>query len=123
MFWEGEMKHQCASDKGFLRYGDRVVQLIRGRCYMGYITPAFGLVMLEWHFGCFDHFPLVPQNVLTAPYRCQRCFKRIVHGDDVMCFVAGRETDWKHSVCERRGYEVYSARHRECVVGAHYGVS
>jgi len=108
------VKHECVSDKKIMGYGDWVVQLIRGQSYMGYITPAFSNVMLEWHVGCFKGFRLIPQNVLRAPYRCQACFERIVHGDDIMCFVVGKETGDRYSVCERRGYSVYSVAHTDC---------
>jgi hypothetical protein len=84
---------------------------------MGYITPAAAQIMLEWHFDCFGDFRLAAQNVLIAPYRCQRCLERIVHGDNVICFVVGQETDEWHSICERRGYDVYSIRHVQCETG------
>jgi hypothetical protein len=108
------MKHECVSDRKTMRYGDRVVQLIRGQSFMGYITPAFSDVMLEWHVGCFKEVRLAPQNALCAPYLCRVCLRRIAHGDDVMCFVVGRETGIRHSVCESRGYSVYSVAHTEC---------
>lgn len=108
------MRHECVSDKKTMRYGDWVVQLIRGQCYMGYISPAFSKVMLEWHLACFKEFRLVPQNTLRAPYRCLVCLERIAHGADVMCFVVGKETGIRYSLCESRGYSVYSIAHTDC---------
>jgi hypothetical protein len=113
-FRGGAMRRECVSDKKILRYGEWVVQLIRGRCQMGYITPAFSHVMLEWHLGCFKQLRLVPQNILNAPYRCRVCLERVAHGDDVMSLVVGKETRTNYSVCEGRGYSLYSITHTHC---------
>jgi len=110
------MRHECAVDRLPLRYGEWVVQMIRGASHMGYITPAFGDVMQEWHRNCFNLLPFRGQSVLKAPYRCGRCFERIEHGDEVICFVVGRETGCRYSVCERRGYKVYGLRHVRCAI-------
>ncbi len=110
------MEHICRSDDcgQRIKRGEDTVQLLRGTCCMGYITPAFAQVMLEWHTQCFNEFNLTPQNILAAPYRCGECFGRIVDGDEVMCFVIGMETDLDHAVSESRGYEIYSVRHFVC---------
>ena len=107
------MDHICCSDDcgQQIKRGEETVQLLRGTCYMGYITPAFAQVMMEWHRQCFHEFNLKPQNILAAPYRCQECLGRIADGDEVMCFVIGMETDLDHAVSESRGYDIYSVRH------------
>jgi hypothetical protein len=106
------MEHVCSSEgcRLPLRRGDRVVQMLRGKSYPGYITPAFADILAEWHENCFHEFILSPQ---TAPYRCQVC-QELTEGDDIVCFVIGQETGNDHSVSERRGYELYSVRHVDC---------
>jgi len=108
------MQHVCSRDGQPLKYGEGVVQLIRGEAYLGYISPAFSRVMLEWHRGCFNLVQLRPYSVLAAPYRCEICLHRIEHGDQVMCLVLGFETSRYYSISERRGYDVYSIRHVKC---------
>lgn len=109
------MEHICNSEEcnQLLRYGVKVVQMLMGNSYMGYITPAWSRVLAEWHEGCFREFALHAQR---PPYRCQLCQARIAHGDAVLCFVIGDETSTAYSVCERRGYEIYSVRHVNCQV-------
>jgi hypothetical protein len=109
------MDHMCLAEECSLplNRGARVIQLLRGTSFMGYITPAWGNVLAEWHEGCFHEFELNPQS---RPYRCQLCSGRIEHGDEVLCFVRGEETSSEYSVAERRGYEIYSVRHVRCQV-------
>ena len=111
------MEHVCSAEdcSGVITRGADTIQLLRGTCHMGYITPAFSSVMLEWHAHCFHEFPLIPQNIKKAPYLCRECFQRIAHGDEVTCFVLGAATDGDYSVSERRGYDVYSIAHLRCI--------
>ncbi len=83
---------------------------------MGYITPAYAKIMLEWHTRCFHEFELIPQNIHDAPYRCRECAHEIKDGQEVMFFVVGLETDSDHVVSERRGYGIYLVQHIRCPV-------
>lgn len=106
------MEHICsAEDCGLqIKQGERVVQMLRGTSYSGYITPAFANVLAEWHVACFREFVLKPQ---TPPYKCQLCDEQIAD-ESVFCFVIGMQTDPDHTVSERRGYQIYSVRHVDC---------
>ncbi len=109
------MNHVCSAEECSLELhrGTRVVQMLRGQSYMGYITPAFSDILAEWHETCFHEFVL---NAQAPPYRCELCSRRIQHGDDVLCFVIGEETSSEYSIAERRGYEIYSVRHVHCQI-------
>lgn len=109
------MEHVCNLEECNqpLRRGVRVVQMLRGKLYGCYITPAWSRVVAEWHEICFHEFALRGQ---APPYRCESCLARISHGDCVLCFVIGEETSAEYSVCERRGYEIYCVRHVSCKV-------
>ena len=107
------MEHICNRCGQPIERGTKVVQMLRGKLYFGYITPAWSGVLAEWHMGCFHEFELCAQ---TPPYRCQLCVGRIAHGDPAFCFVIGSETTADHSISERRGYEIYSVRHIDCQI-------
>jgi hypothetical protein len=82
-------------------------------CNEGYITPAFAMLLAEWHMECFHEFELEPQ---TVPYTCQSCNHPIEGGKPVTFLVKGTETDLEHTVAEGRAYEIYSVRHVHCPV-------
>jgi hypothetical protein len=109
------MEHVCNLEECNqpLKRGVRVVQMLRGTAYMGYITPAWSRVLAEWHDRCFHEFALRAQK---PPYRCQLCQGRISHCEEVLCFVIGQETTADYSVSEHRGYEIYSVRHLDCQI-------
>jgi hypothetical protein len=91
-----------------LRYGDRIVQMVRGNCYLGHITPAYPTIFGEWHFECFKEFPLNPQKM---PYRCAKCFERIEHGENIACFLIGYKPADGYSRPELRGDKLYTVAH------------
>jgi hypothetical protein len=104
--------HVCQKCNGEIKYGEPVVQMLRGPWY-GAESVAFSLVEGEWHEDCFNNeFNLNPQQ---RPYSCERCNNPLEFGQKVICFVKGSGTSDSYSIAERRGHQIFTVNHApEC---------
>jgi hypothetical protein len=107
--------NRCRSDdcpSPALKYGQRIVQIAKGRCFKGHITPTYtDKVVGEWHEKCYHEFPLRPQRM---PYKCEECGLPIEHGGEVLYAIIGAKPASGYIRPEGRGHKLYLVKHVRC---------
>jgi len=97
-----------------LRQGQPIVQIAKGRCFNGHITPTYtDEVYGEWHERCYRNrkFRLKPQ---AMPFKCQKCGRRIEHGEEVLYAIKGSKPAPGFIRPQARGYLLWLVQHIKC---------